>query len=913
MAADDELQDGAFSPFQENAPEQLFGVVSLLRATLEATNDAILVTDFNHNVLVFNKRFVDLWHLPKLVVDAGNHDAILAFNSRFFADPNAFVARAAEIHTSNDDVFDELRLNDGRIFERSSNIHKFNGRPIGRVWSVRDVTKARMLEEAQSRLVAIVDSADDAIVGKTLTSVITSWNRGAQLTFGYSSEEAIGQSIRMLIPPELQFEEDEILERLNKGERIDHYQTDRIRKDGTRITVSISVSPVKDAAGQIIGGAKIARDISSQRRGDEIRGRLAAIIDSSEDAIISKTLQGVITSWNAAAERLFGYAADEAIGKSILMLFPPECTSEETTIIDKLSRGERIEHYQAERIRQDGTRVRLSLSISPIKDSSGQIIGVSKIARDITQQIQQQEALKESEERLRAVLEASPECVKIVAANGALQYMNQAGLCMIEYAGDPAPVGASVYALIAPEHRQLWIENHQRICAGERLNWEFEIIGRKGARRWMESHAVPLRQPDGGVAHLAVTRDISARRAHEEDRESLLDSERAARSEAERASQLKDEFLATLSHELRTPLNAILGWSQLLSANPGSVDLREGLDAIQRNARAQTQLIEDLLDMSRIISGKVRLDVQSANLAEVIDAAVESVRLSAEAKGIRLRKILDFDAGPVSGDPTRLQQVLWNLLSNAIKFTPKDGKVDVLLERVNSHLEITIHDSGVGIKAEFLPSVFERFRQADASTTRSYGGLGLGLSIVKHLVELHGGTVRAKSPGENLGATFVVSLPLAPVRRGGKREHPQAPRAPVFDCQEVSLDGVKVLVLDDEPDARALISRLLSQCKAEVVSCESADDALAEVRQFKPDVVISDIGMPGKDGYQFLRELRLIAQDIGQKFPAIALTAFARSEDRTRAMMAGYQIHIAKPIEPQELLATVASLAGRTG
>ena len=786
MAANVEPQDRSLG--LEGATEQLSHAVALLRGTLDATNDAVLVTDLGHNVLVFNKRFVELWRLPEDVIAAKNHSAIIAFNAEYFADPQAFIARVAEVHNSHDEAFDELRLKDGRVFERFSKVHTFNGQPIGRVWNVRDVTNAKRLEEAQARFATIVDSADDAIIGKTLASVITSWNRGAEQIFGYSAEEAIGQSIRMLIPPDRQSEEDEILERLNKGERIEHYETERIRKDGTRITVSISVSPVKDANGNIIGGAKIARDVSYQKRSDEIRARLAAIIDSSEDAIISKTLQGIITSWNGSAERLFGYTAEEAIGKSILILFPPERHSEEALILDKIRRGERIEHYQAERVRKDGTRIKLSLSISPIKDSSGKIIGASKIARDITQLLKQQD-----------------------------------------------------------------------------------------------------------------------------ERESLLESERAARSEAERASQLKDEFLATLSHELRTPLNAILGWSQLLSLNPDSAELREGLDAIQRNARAQTQLIEDLLDMSRIISGKVRLDVQSTNVAEVIHASVESVRLSAEAKGIRLRKILDFDAGPVSGDPTRLQQIVWNLLSNAIKFTPKGGNVDVLLERVNSHLEITVHDSGVGIKPEFLPSVFERFRQADASTTRSYGGLGLGLSIVKHLVELHGGTVRAKSAGDGKGATFIVSLPLAPVRQGEKRAHPKSPSAPTFDGEEVSLEGIKVLLVDDDPDALALVSRLLTQCKAEVMACASADEGLEAMREFKPHVIVSDIGMPGKDGYQFIRELRQIAQDLGQKFPAIALTAFARSEDRTRAMMAGYQVHIAKPIEPQELLATVGSLAGRTG
>jgi CheY-like chemotaxis protein/nitrogen-specific signal transduction histidine kinase len=399
-----------------------------------------------------------------------------------------------------------------------------------------------------------------------------------------------------------------------------------------------------------------------------------------------------------------------------------------------------------------------------------------------------------------------------------------------------------------------------------------------------------------------------------DEREELLEAERAARSEAERVSIMKDEFLATLSHELRTPLSAILGWSQILaSGNVEATDMEQGLDAIQRNARAQTQLIEDLLDMSRIVSGKVRLDVQWTDLAHVVETAVDSVRPSAEAKGIRLRKVLDPHAGPVAGDPTRLQQIVWNLLSNAIKFTPKAGKVDVFLERVNSHLEITVHDSGIGIKPEFLPLVFERFRQADSSTTRSYGGLGLGLSIVKNLTELHGGTVRAKSGGEGLGATFIVTLPLAPIRNEEKREHPTTPKSLPVNYDRIDLTGIKVLIVDDEPDARVLISRVLTQCNAEVSTAASAAEGLEQLRRLRPDVLVSDIGMPAMDGYQFIREVRKLPVDHGGKTPAVALTAFARSEDRTRAMIAGYQMHIAKPIEPQELAAAVGSLAGRLG
>jgi signal transduction histidine kinase/ActR/RegA family two-component response regulator len=425
----------------------------------------------------------------------------------------------------------------------------------------------------------------------------------------------------------------------------------------------------------------------------------------------------------------------------------------------------------------------------------------------------------------------------------------------------------------------------------------------------------PVKDSTGRVIGVSkIARDITSFKRVEQQREQLLEAERAARAEAERISLMKDEFLATLSHELRTPLNAILGWSQLLAfGDADEDDLRQGLDAIERNARAQTKLIEDLLDMSRIISGKIRLDVQLMEVPPALEAAVDSVRPSAEVKGIELRTILDPRAGPVTGDPTRLQQIVWNLLTNAIKFTPKGGKVDVILERVNSHLEITVRDSGAGIKPEFLPQVFERFRQGDSSTTRSHGGLGLGLSIVKNLVELHGGGVRVKSAGEGQGATFIVSLPLAPIRDKERGVHPATARAHGVNPDRLQLEGVKVLVVDDEADARQLIKRVLSQCNALVMTADGAAEGLEMLRSERPDILVSDIGMPQMDGYDFMRQVRSLPVQEGGRTPAIALTAFARSEDRTRAMLAGYQVHIAKPIEPQELLATVGSLAGRTG
>jgi CheY-like chemotaxis protein/two-component sensor histidine kinase len=343
--------------------------------------------------------------------------------------------------------------------------------------------------------------------------------------------------------------------------------------------------------------------------------------------------------------------------------------------------------------------------------------------------------------------------------------------------------------------------------------------------------------------------------------------------------------------------------------------IEEGVAIIERNARVQTQIIEDLLDMSRIISGKVRLDVQRIDLASVVSAAIETVKPAADAKEIRLRAVLDPMAGPISGDPNRLQQVFWNLLSNAVKFTPRKGAVQILLERVNSHLEVSVIDSGEGIDPEFLPHVFDRFRQADASTSRQHGGLGLGLAIVRQLVELHGGSVRAKSSGKGMGATFVVTLPLSVVHAEPtvsiERRHPTAPsgQAQTDGCARIA--GVKILVVDDEPDARALLQRLLEECDALVTSAASAAEAIQSIESNRPDVLISDIGMPGEDGFSLIRRVRDMPAESGGSTPAIALTAYARADDRVNTMLAGFQHHLSKPVEPAELIAVVACLAQR--
>jgi PAS domain S-box-containing protein len=413
----------------------------------------------------------------------------------------------------------------------------------------------------------------------------------------------------------------------------------------------------------------------------------------------------------------------------------------------------------------------------------------------------------------------------------------------------------------------------------------------------------------------ALSREITLRRRMEEERDLLLSSERAARNEAERIGRMKDEFLATLSHELRTPLNAILGWTQILRLDAATAaDIAEGLEVIERNTRVQAKLIEDLLDVSRIISGKVRLDVQRIDVSSVLEAAIQSVRPTCDSKGIRLHQVLDSIGGMVMGDPNRLQQVFWNLLSNAVKFTSREGKIQVLLERVNSHIEVAVIDSGIGIAPEFLPHVFERFRQADSSTTRQYGGLGLGLAISRHLVELHGGTIRAKSPGIGHGTSMIVSLPVTALHDA--HESPlgedSAPKSQTDSQCPPDMAGLTVLAVDDEPDSLAMVAKVLESCGCTVLTAANVADALGLLRSARPDVLVTDIGMPGQDGYALIKEVRSLPLAAGGKTPAVALTAFARSEDRRRVIMAGFQMHLAKPAERDELIAVVASVAGLT-
>ena len=435
----------------------------------------------------------------------------------------------------------------------------------------------------------------------------------------------------------------------------------------------------------------------------------------------------------------------------------------------------------------------------------------------------------------------------------------------------------------------------------------------------------PLIDDDRVIGTITVIDDVTERIAREDQLMRLLSQEQAARKEAELANRAKDQFLATVSHELRTPLNAISGWIQLLIKKDVDQEfLAHGLEVVDRNVKMQTKIIEDILDVSRIITGKLSLSVTQVNLTSVIEAALDAVRLAADAKGIRLEWALDPDSGPVSGDPTRLQQVVWNLVSNAIKFTPRGGVVNVRLSRAESQAEIMVSDTGKGISSDFLPFVFERFRQADSTSTRQHSGLGLGLAIVRHLVEMHGGTVSAVSEGEGRGATFILRLPIMAVHRTeataplSNSQPSRNDKKPVFTDRinlgddKAKLADVRVLIVDDDADARELLEIILLQFGAEVKVATSVQQALKSLERWKPDAIVSDVGMPDEDGYSLIQKVRKLEQARGGLTPAIALTGYGRPEDRLKLLAAGYQVHLSKPVEMRQLVDSIASLTNRS-
>jgi PAS domain S-box-containing protein len=692
------------------------------------------------------------------------------------------------------------------------------------------------------------------------------------------------------------------------------------------------------------------RAVKEERKhAEELQSHLAAIVESSDDAIISKSLDGTILSWNKGAERIFGYSAEEVIGKSIYLLIPPERREEEPRIVERLRRGDRIDHYETVRVAKDGRPIEISLTVSPIRDGSGKIIAASKIARDITErkrverQLGAQARIIETTNRIGHVLSAelNLQIVMQMVTEAATQLVGASFGSFFPRTTEREAVSFSLYGvsreifsrsdemtrnsdLFDPPFQADAIVRISDVNKDSRYGKTSPFYGIPAEDLQIKSYlAIPVISRSGEVlgglffGHAdegvfterdeLIVKGLAAQAAIAMDNARLFELSETERAKAEAANRAKDDFLATISHELRTPLNAIIGWSHMLQR--GRLDeatVTRAVSTIERNAKAQAQLIEDILDVSRVMSGRLRLNNERVDMASVINAAVDSVQLAADSKDIKLRMMVDSSVRHTLGDSRRLQQVIWNLLSNSIKFTPSGGRVEVRLERIGSDLQVKVTDTGQGISSSVLPFVFDRFYQADVGSTRRYGGLGLGLAIVRHLIELHGGSVHVESPGEGCGTTFTFRLPL--VTRFEFAPGAIRPSNVVTTEPPPSLDGVRVLVVDDDPDTLQILGVVLAEARANVQTASSAAEALEMLQWCQADVLVSDLGMPNEDGYSLIRKLRERESEAHKPIPAVALTAYVRVVDRVRALSAGFNMFVPKPVEPNELITAIASV-----
>lgn len=851
-----------------------------------------------------------------------------------------------------------------------------DGKVIFRAANLQDITDRKLAEERIALAASIVESSDNAIIGKTLDGIIISWNTGAEKMYGYTADEVKSRHISILAPDERGEEIDAILERLRQGEPVYHYETKRVRKDGSQVDVALTISPIKDGRGKVVGASTIARDITERNRAEAEKARLLSEIEQQRHRLnnVMANVPGVVwEAWGQPdeanqridfvsdyVETMLGYSVQEWLSTPNFWLSIVHADDKE-----RAAREAQAIYVSCERgasqfrwMTKDGRAIWVEAQSVVVCDDAGNPIGMRGVTMDISERKRAEEA-QEFLAEASSVLASSLDYETTLASLAQLTVPRLADWCGVEiveedgrsrqlavahvdpakiefarevsrrYPPDPdSPFGVSnvlktgkseFYPQITDEMLKSVARNEEHLKLICELGMKSAMVVPLVARG--RTHGViTLVAAKSGLrydkADLALAEDLARRAAFAVDNARLYREAQRARADAEQANRAKDEFLATVSHELRTPLNAIIGWAHMLRKNRfDEATTKRAMETIERNAKSQARLIEDILDVSRIITGKLRLDVHPIELASVIEAAIDAVRPATDAKEIRLQTILDPRAGPVSGDPNRLQQVVWNLVSNAAKFTPRGGRIQVRLERVNSHIEITVSDTGQGIPADLLPYVFERFRQGDSSSTRIHGGLGLGLAIVRHLVELHGGTVHASSPGAGQGTTFTVRLPLLVWHRDakdGERTYPTASNSGALEGVP-SLEGLRVLVVDDEPDTREMLKLMIEQFDAEVQVCASSAEAIAALDQWKPNVLVSDIEMPGEDGYSFIRKIRALEPERGGTIAAVALTAYARTEDRMRSLAAGYQVHLAKPVTPIELALVIANLAGRSG
>jgi PAS domain S-box-containing protein len=750
-------------------------------------------------------------------------------------------------------------------------------------------------------------------------------SRSFYRTFKVAPEETVGRLIYELGNaqwniPALRTLLDELLP---NNRAFDDYSVDHDFPTIGRRTMLLNARRLQDGGNQTRLILLAIEDVTERRRAEAEIARqwqwFQTTLSSIGDAVIATDTDARVTFMNPTAQRLTGWKESEAAGRpltEVLNIVNEETRKPVECPVTKSIRVGAIVGLANHTllIARDGSERPIDDSAAPIRDQQGKIIGVVMVFHDITERRKAEYQLEVSEVRYRRLFEAAHDGILIVGVKDRkITDVNPFILDLLDYPREHF-IGKELWEIGVFKDKAASEAAMQKLHESGTLRYEdLPLQDRNGRRRPVEVVANIYQEDHQPVIQCNI-RDISQRERYETEREAHLINQQALRMEAEAANRSKDLFLATLSHELRTPLNAIVGWTSILQGKGCSdADLKEGLEVIDRNTKSQAQLIEDVLDISRIVSGKLRLEVKPRDLSEVIQAAISVVRSAAAAKSIKLEAKLDPSANRVSCDANRIQQVVWNLLSNAIKFTPKGGTVAITLSRERSKAQITVSDTGMGISSEFLPYVFDRFRQADSTTRRKFGGLGLGLSIVKQLVELHGGTVGAQSAGEGKGTTFTVNLPIAAVAPSpGESADEEREPTPESEWAPVRLDGLRIVVVDDEADARRLVSKVLEEAGAIVTAVGTVADALRAVEKVRPHLLVSDIAMPDEDGYDLIREVRARGHSV-QSLPAVALTAFAAKGYARSALLAGFQVHVPKPVDPHDLTAVVASLAGRTG
>lgn len=747
----------------------------------------------------------------------------------------------------------------------------------------RDETLEK-LRTSNRKIGAILENITDSFYHLDDDWRFTEVNRRAADLFGKNQEDLIGQVIWDVFPNAVGSPLETHLQTAMSGRVTQHFEVAAQLTPGTWFEVHAYPSRT--------GLFVYLRDITERKRAEIATHRLAAIVESSDDGIISKDLNGIITSWNEAAERIFGYEAEEIIGQPVTLLMPPERFNEEPAILERIRRGERIERYETVRRRKDGGLIDVSLTVSPVKDDRGGIVGASKIVYDITERKRAEQEIRFQAHLLNAVEQA----VVATDLRGNILYLNSFAESLFGWSSEEA-IGLNVVDVISAETFREEAENIlSRLRQGNSWCGEAMVKRKDGSIFDAMVTDSPIFNAGGElIGVVGVSSDITGRKRAEEETARLHESEREARAQAERANSLKDEFLATLSHELRNPLNVMLGYSEVLLRNgevKRSAYLQHAIEVLRRNVLNQSVLVRDILDLSRLNTGKLSLNRETVSFTTVITNAVETVRSEAEAKDIYLNVEVNDEVLFVEGDPLRLEQVVWNLLNNAVKFTGRGGNVRITLASEGEAAVLVVKDSGEGIDPAFLPDVFEMFRQADAGRNRKHGGMGIGLALVRQLIELHGGVVAAASEGRGRGAEFTVRIPLSSKTKQAVTTIPQTSNG--------ALRGMHILVVDDSKDNVEMMRCLLETEGAAVTTALSGVEALGIATEREFDAIVSDISMPEMDGFELLGRLRAIP--IQRDVPAVALTGLGRAEDVKRAEMVGFLSHVTKPLDAINLV-----------